>query len=117
MPFGRPKKQVAPLEEAALHEYALKALGRRMRSESDLRRLMQAKVEREPSGAAKIAISPIHVAHALAIGKAMGKRESGASALRRIRKGTAAKPAKKRPRKQPVTRNREGSSSLRVQPT
>ena len=55
MPFGRPKKQVAPLEEAALHEYALKALGRRMRSESDLRRLMQAKVEREPSGAAKIA--------------------------------------------------------------
>ena len=55
MPFGRPKKQAAPLEEAALHEYALKALGRRMRSESDLRRLMQAKVEREPSGAAKIA--------------------------------------------------------------
>jgi len=54
MPFGRPKKQAAPLDEAALHEYALKSLGRRMRSVSDLRRLMQAKVEREESGAAKI---------------------------------------------------------------
>jgi len=55
MPFGRPKKQSAPLDEAALHEYAVKALGRRMRSESELHRLMQAKVEREASGAAKIA--------------------------------------------------------------
>jgi regulatory protein len=55
MPFGRPKKQPAPLDEAALHDYALKSLGRKMRSESELRRLMQAKVEREPSGAAKIA--------------------------------------------------------------
>ena len=54
MPFGRPKKQPAPLDEAALHEYAVKALGRRMRSESELRRLMQAKVEREATGAAKI---------------------------------------------------------------
>jgi len=54
MPFGRPKKQAAPLDEAALHEYAVKSLGRRMRSVSDLRRLMQAKVEREESGAAKI---------------------------------------------------------------
>ena len=55
MPFGRPKKQSAPLDENALHEYAVKALGRRMRSESELRRLMQAKVERESTGAAKIA--------------------------------------------------------------
>ena len=55
MPFGRPKKQPAPLDEAALHEYAVKALGRRMRSESELRRLMQAKVEHEATGAAKIA--------------------------------------------------------------
>ena len=55
MPFGRPQKQPAPLDEAALHEYALKSLGRRMRSESELRRLMQAKVEHEATGAAKIA--------------------------------------------------------------
>ena len=54
MPFGRPKKQSEPLDEAALHEYAVKSLGRRMRSVSDLRRLMQAKVEREESGTAKI---------------------------------------------------------------
>ena len=44
MPFGRPKKQAAPLDEAALYEYAAKSLGRRMRTESELRRLMQAKV-------------------------------------------------------------------------
>ena len=55
MPFGRAKKQADPLDEAALHEYALKSLGRRMRSEAELRRLMQAKVEREETGAAKIA--------------------------------------------------------------
>jgi regulatory protein len=54
MPFGRPKKQSEPLDEQALHEYALKSLGRRMRSESDLRRLLHAKVEREETGAAKI---------------------------------------------------------------
>ena len=54
MPFGRPKKPVAPLDEAALNDYAIKSLGRRMRSEADLRRLMQAKVEREDSGSAKI---------------------------------------------------------------
>jgi regulatory protein len=59
MPFGRPKKQSAPLDEAALHEYALKSLGRKMRSESELRRLMHSKVERPgpngDTGAAKIA--------------------------------------------------------------
>jgi regulatory protein len=59
MPFGRARnqlrKQAAPLDENALHEYAVKSLGRRMRSEVELRRLMQAKVEREESGAAKIA--------------------------------------------------------------
>jgi regulatory protein len=54
MPFGRAKKQVDPLDEAALNDYAIKSLGRRMRSEADLRRLMQAKVEREDSGSAKI---------------------------------------------------------------
>jgi regulatory protein len=55
MPFGRAKKQADPLDEGALHEYALKSLGRRMRSEAELRRLMQAKVERGETGAAKIA--------------------------------------------------------------
>jgi len=59
MPFGRPKKQAAPLDESALHDYALKSLGRSMRSESELRRLMQAKVERPgpngDTGSAKIA--------------------------------------------------------------
>jgi regulatory protein len=54
MPFGRAKKQSEPLDENALHEYAVKSLGRRMRSESELRRLMQAKVEREETGAVKI---------------------------------------------------------------
>ena len=54
MPFGRAKKQSEPLYENALHEYAVKSLGRRMRSESELRRLMHAKVEREETGAAKI---------------------------------------------------------------
>jgi regulatory protein len=54
MPFGRAKKQSDPLDENALHEYAVKSLGRRMRSESELRHLMQAKVEREGTGADKI---------------------------------------------------------------
>jgi regulatory protein len=54
MPFGRPKKPASPLDERALLEYGVKSLGERMRSEADLRRLMQAKVEREESGAAKI---------------------------------------------------------------
>jgi regulatory protein len=54
LPFGRAKKQSVPLDEYALHEYAVKSLGRRMRSESELRRLMHAKVEREETGAAKI---------------------------------------------------------------
>jgi regulatory protein len=55
MPLGRAKKQSEPLDENALHEYAIKTLGRKMRSVSELRRLMQAKVEREESGAGKIA--------------------------------------------------------------
>jgi regulatory protein len=55
MAFGRPTKPKAFLDENALHEFALKSLGRRMRSESELRRLMYAKVEREETGPAKIA--------------------------------------------------------------
>ena len=54
MPFARAKKS-EPLEEAQLHEYALKALGRRMRTETDLRRALRAKVEPDESGVAKVA--------------------------------------------------------------
>jgi regulatory protein len=53
VPFGRTKK-ADPLDENALHEYALKSLGRRMRTVSELTRLMKAKVETAPSGQAKI---------------------------------------------------------------
>ena len=54
MPFARPNKSAAPLDENALHEYAVKALGRRMRTIAELTRLMRAKVEAAPSGQAKI---------------------------------------------------------------
>lgn len=56
MPFTR--KSTKPkewLDENHLHEYALKSLGRKMRSEAELRRLMQSKVEPGESGATKIA--------------------------------------------------------------
>jgi regulatory protein len=53
MPFGRAKK-ADPLDEGALHEYAVKALGRRMRTVAELTRLMRAKVEKESSGQLKI---------------------------------------------------------------
>jgi regulatory protein len=55
MPFARKSsKPQAPLDEAALREYAVKSLGRRMKSEADLRRLMKLKVEPEETGAPKI---------------------------------------------------------------
>lgn len=54
MPFGRAKKPPTPLDEPALYEYALKSLGRKMRTETELRRLMQSKVEPGETGAAKI---------------------------------------------------------------
>ncbi|MBB6146399.1 regulatory protein [Silvibacterium bohemicum] len=54
MPFARPKKNADPLDEPALHEFAVKALGRRMRTVAELTRLMKQKVEREPSGQTKI---------------------------------------------------------------
>ena len=55
MPFGRAKKKPEPLNAAGLFDYAVKALGRQMRSESDLRRLMKARVEPGPQGEATIA--------------------------------------------------------------
>ncbi len=58
MSFGRPRKPTEPLDEKALLDYAVKSLGRRTRSEADLRRLMQAKVERpdgqDDAGSAKV---------------------------------------------------------------
>jgi regulatory protein len=46
MPFGRKPGKPRPfLNEAGLFQYATGALGRQMRTESDLRRLMKARVE------------------------------------------------------------------------
>lgn len=46
MPFGRkPAKLREFLNEAGLYDYAVKALGRRMRTEVELRRLMRQRVE------------------------------------------------------------------------
>jgi regulatory protein len=56
MPFARkPGKPRTFLNEGALYEYSLKSLGRKMRSETELRRLMQSKVEPGETGASKIA--------------------------------------------------------------
>ncbi len=54
MPFGRAKKQATPLEENALYDYAVKALGRRMRTVAELKRLMRSRVESGEQGEAKI---------------------------------------------------------------
>jgi regulatory protein len=46
MPFARKSAKPRPfLNEAGLYDYAAKALGRQMRSEAELRRLMKARVE------------------------------------------------------------------------
>jgi regulatory protein len=55
MPFAR--KSAKPrefLNETGLYDYAIKALGRRMRSEADLRRLMQQRAEPGERGQAVI---------------------------------------------------------------
>ncbi len=53
MPFQRKSgKARDPLNEAGLYDYAVKALGRTMRTEAELRRLMQARVEPGEHGAA-----------------------------------------------------------------
>jgi regulatory protein len=54
MPFGRAKKKPEPLNATGLFDYAVKALGRQMRSEADLRRLMKARVEPGEQGEAAI---------------------------------------------------------------
>jgi regulatory protein len=48
--FARPKKR-EPVDEAGLFEYAVGALARRMRTERDLRRLMQPRAEEGETGA------------------------------------------------------------------
>ena len=56
MPFGRkPGKTHAFLDEARLYAYAVKALGRRMRTEAELRRLMKTRAEPGAPGDAEIA--------------------------------------------------------------
>jgi regulatory protein len=52
MPFGRSNKPRAFLNEAGLYNYGLKALGRSMRTESELRRLLHQRVEPGPAGEA-----------------------------------------------------------------
>src|SRR5206468_7795292 len=43
-------KPKAFLNESGLHDYAVKALGRRMRTEAELKRLMRGRVEAGPGG-------------------------------------------------------------------
>jgi regulatory protein len=56
MPFARktPKKKDS-LNETGLYDYAVKALGRHMRTEAELRRLMHSRAEQGPLGEAVIA--------------------------------------------------------------
>jgi regulatory protein len=54
MPFPRQPKKRAFLDEAALYEFAVVSLGRRMRTVVELRRLMQSRVEAGSEGEAKI---------------------------------------------------------------
>ena len=62
----RPKKKPEPLDEAALYEYGIAALGRRMRTVAELKRLMRNRVEEGDTGNAKI----IAVVQRLEIGRA-----------------------------------------------
>jgi regulatory protein len=50
MAFARPKKKREPLGEAALFEYAVGALARRMRTVRDLKRLMRTRAEEGETG-------------------------------------------------------------------
>lgn len=56
MSFSRkPAKAQVPLGEAALYDYAVKALGRHMRTQAELRRLLQQRAEPGDRGEAAIA--------------------------------------------------------------
>jgi len=52
MAFAKAKKPRAPLDEAALMEYAVRSLASRMRTVRDLRRLMKLRAEPGPLGEA-----------------------------------------------------------------
>ena len=54
MPLARHNKKKAPLSEAALYDYAVKALGRQMRTEAELRRLMTPRAEPGVPGEAAV---------------------------------------------------------------
>src|SRR5271155_5351228 len=54
MAFGSAKKKSAPLDENTLYDYAVKALGRRMRTVAELKRLMRSRVESGELGEAKV---------------------------------------------------------------
>jgi len=54
MPFGRAPKKKEPLDETALYEYAVLALGRRMRTVAELKRLMRKRVEEGDAGEVKV---------------------------------------------------------------
>src|ERR1700754_2677905 len=53
-PFGHAPKKKEPLDEATLYEYAVIALGRRMRTVAELKRLMRKRVEANDAGEAKM---------------------------------------------------------------
>ena len=54
MSFSRAKKPRSFLDEAALHEYALRLLGQQMRSVAEVRRKLLGRVEPEETGHAKV---------------------------------------------------------------
>ena len=54
MGFARGPKKKQPLDEGALYEYAVGALGRRMRTVAELKRMMRSRVEDGDAGEAKI---------------------------------------------------------------
>lgn len=54
MPFRSTPKKKQLLNEAALYEYAIRSLGRRMRTVAELKRMMRSQVEENESGEAKI---------------------------------------------------------------
>jgi regulatory protein len=54
MGFARAPKKKQPLDEATLYEYTIGALGRRMRTVAELKRLMRSRVEEGDAGETKI---------------------------------------------------------------
>lgn len=50
----RRKTSAEPLDEAALYEYALRALGHRMRTAEEIKRMLRTRVEHDPAGEEKI---------------------------------------------------------------